>query len=303
MRVLITGVTGLLGRYLCLTQRPRDEIYGLTRSARVPELDGLCSIHQADVADFAALDQLLEEIRPDVIIHAAAEGSVDSVEGRISVYRRLNVEVGVKLASYSAGKGIQFVLVSSNAVFGGSPRRYSDISPVDPINDYGRLKAEAEGAALLVYPATFIPRPILMYGWPLAGQRANPPVAWVARLRSELGIRVVDDVWTEPLAAWDCAESIWSGIERGVAGLVNVSGGVRISLLEFAQMTAATFSLDSELVVGISSSDLEGLAPRPQETMFDLHRLKSELDMTPVGPFIGLARLRESEVSLGLAAE
>ena len=303
MRVLITGVTGLLGRYLCLTQRSRDEIHGLTRSARVPKLDGLCSIHQADVADFAVLDQLLEEIKPDVIIHCAAEGSVDSVEGRISDYRRLNVEVGVRLATYSAGKGIQFVLVSSNAVFGGSPRPYSDASPVDPINDYGRLKAEAEVAALLVYPATFIPRPILMYGWPLAGQRANPPVAWVARLRGDLEIRVVDDVWTEPLAAWDCAESIWSGIERGAAGTVNVSGGVRISLLEFAQMTAATFSLDSELVVGISSSDLEGLAPRPQETMFDLHRLKSELDMTPVGPLLGLARLRETEVSLGHAAE
>ena len=105
----------------------------------------------------------------------------------------------------------------------------------------------------------------------------------------------MDDVWNEPLAAWDCARAIWSGLEAGATGPINVSGGVRMSLYDFALLTSSVFELDSSLVVPISSETLPNMAPRPKDTIFDLVRVITELAITPEDPARGLQRLKETE--------
>jgi len=137
-----------------------------------------------------------------------------------------------------------------------------------------------------------------MYGWPYPGGRSNPVVYWIEQIRAGISISVVDDVWTEPLAAWDCARAIWNGIERGSVGSVNVSGGVRVSLYELALLTATVFDLDSNLIHPISSKSLQNLAPRPMDTSFTLTRLKSDLGVQPVGLEMGLKVLRDSETNV-----
>ena len=172
----MTGVSGLLGRYLVLGRDPDTEIHGISRHSWPQDRLGTCQMHEVDVTSTRALTSVLDAIQPDVIVHAAAEGRVDAVEGNADAYRPLNVEVSRDLAQYSAAAGIQYVFISSNAVFGGAPTPYSDDSPFDPVNDYGRLKAEAEVAVSSVNGDALIVRPILMYGWPYPEHRLNPVV-------------------------------------------------------------------------------------------------------------------------------
>lgn len=291
----MTGVSGLLGRYLVLGRDPDTEIHGISRHSWPQDRLGTCQMHEVDVTSTRALTSVLDAIQPDVIVHAAAEGRVDAVEGNADAYRPLNVEVSRDLAQYSAAAGIQYVFISSNAVFGGAPTPYSDDSPFDPVNDYGRLKAEAEVAVSSVNGDALIVRPILMYGWPYPEHRLNPVVAWVKALRAGNPISVVDDVWTQPLAAWDCAAAIWSGIRSRTRGSVNVSGGVRMTLHDLAVVTSESFDLDRSLISAISSDSLPDMAPRPVDTAFDLARLRWDLAIDPVGPVDGLALLRASE--------
>jgi dTDP-4-dehydrorhamnose reductase len=254
-------------------------------------------MHQLDLMDSDALLELLEQVKPDIIVHAAAEGRVDVVERNPKAFLPLNVRVSTELASFAARRGHKYVFVSSNAVFGGRGNSYQDNSPFDPVNKYGILKSEAESSVLRVNPEALVIRPILMYGWPFPEQRLNPVVSWIEQLRRGEQISVVDDVWTEPLAAWDCARAIWGGIDAGIIGGINVSGGVRMSLYDFAILTSSIFELDARLITPVSSDSFTAIAPRPRDTSFDLVRLTTEIGIEPEDPARGLKRLKETEPS------
>ena len=241
------------------------------------------------------LMKVIREVRPEALIHTAAEGSVDAVEGRLDDHRWLNVDLPGQLAAQCADTDAAFVHVSSNAVFGGSKKPYGDSSVHSPISDYGRLKAAAEVKVLETNPRALIARPILMYGWPFPGSRRNPVAHWVTELRQGRTVRVVDDVVSEPLSAEDCARAIWQGLDLGLSGPCNMSGGEPLTLFNFAQMTCEVFGLDASGLEQIHSSSLPGLAPRPPHTQFDLVRLRSEFGIEPVTLREGLQRMAASE--------
>jgi dTDP-4-dehydrorhamnose reductase len=295
MRVIVTGATGLLGKYLVARDETGIEFHGISRSDQKASAKNDYLFHQIDVTDRVNLFRALDEIDPQVIIHTAAEGAVDAVEGKADLYRNLNVAVSSNLATYSHSRDIQYVFVSSNAVFQGSGLVYSDDSGHSPVNDYGRLKAEAENEVVSMNKEALIVRPILMYGWPHTGRRLNPVVSWIESLRAGRSISVVDDVWTEPLAVWDCADAIWRAIAARATGGINISGGVRMTLHELAMLVGEVFDLDTRKIHAISAATLTGLAPRPIDTSFDLVRLTTELGLIPMTPAQGLHLLKATE--------
>jgi dTDP-4-dehydrorhamnose reductase len=234
-------------------------------------------------------------LRIDALIHAAAEGRVDVVEGRLAEFRSQNVLASERLATFAESTSIPFVHVSSNAVFGGRETPYDDWDTHDPINDYGRLKAEAESAVLSANASAVVVRPILMFGWAPSGARLNPVDAWVANLREGREIRVVDDVMTEPLYALDCARVIWRALEREIVGPVNVSGGESMTLYSLACQVADAFQLEPDLITAVSSNEFTDLAPRPRSTSFTLSRVRGELGFEPLTPSEGLRELQTNE--------
>ena len=292
VRIAITGASGLLGRYLLKTCGTDTEVFGVVHRTNLVSSMQLSGTIRVDLEGPRALEEILR-VRPEAIIHAAGEGRVDAVEGRPSDFRRLNLEVARDLASWTARHHVPFVFVSSNAVFGGARAMYSDHSSVDPINDYGRLKAEAESAVLLENPDALIVRPILMYGLPAPGGRSNPAMAWVNELSKGKAIRVVSDVETQPLWAHDAAQSIWLALERGTTGPLNVSGGQTVTLFQFAQEVASVFDFDPTLVLEAASSEFPSIAPRPGRTCFDLLRLKNEVGFSPKTVVDGLSLFRQ----------
>jgi len=80
MKLLVTGVAGFVGghlaRYLSREQ-PSVEVSGLVRpGTRAPQLPPEVALVEADLEDAEAVEALLEEVRPDRIIHLAAQSSV-----------------------------------------------------------------------------------------------------------------------------------------------------------------------------------------------------------------------------------
>jgi dTDP-4-dehydrorhamnose reductase len=299
VRVLVSGANGLLGHHLIQSRGQHVEILGLIRSKDLIRSRVACETRELDLTQFSKVIRVLDAFAPEVIIHTAAEGRVDAVQNRIDEFRKLNVELPALLSKYAKDSGAQIVHLSSNAVFGGRTESYSDYSQFDPINDYGILKAEAERSVIEQNASALVVRPILMYGWPQQSGRQNPVSSWISNLREGKKIRVVDDVWTEPLAAWDCAEAIWCALDTEMSGPLNVSGGIKMSLLDFAHMVASVFEQDSSLIEPASSGDFPTLAPRPGSTSFDLKRLTGELDFHPSSPLKGLEKLKRDEPAMG----
>jgi dTDP-4-dehydrorhamnose reductase len=291
VKVLITGITGILGQYLIRT-KPRDvSVTGISRT--------ICESNSLDVnygclptLDIDSLTALVVRSRPDVLIHAAAEGSVDAVESNPLKYMYVNETLPGQLARLAKKHSVQFVHVSSNAVYGDQLFPWTEESAQSPVNKYGALKARAELNVFDANSSALIVRPIMMYGWPLETRRDNPVSFWIKKLGSSNSVSVVSDVRTQPLYAGDCAEIIWTLITKEIHGSLNISGGSTLSLLEFARLSASVFNFNQQCILEISSQDLQHLARRPRLTEFDLSKLKSIVGHLPHDPMTGLVLMR-----------
>lgn len=140
MRVLLTGASGLLGRAISARLRGRRdiELNGTAFSrARAPLI-------KADLTDSAEVAALFAATKPDFVIHAAAERRPDIVDRNPGQARALNVAATEKVARACALSGAFLLYISTDYVFDGSNPPYFPDSPVNPLNEYGKLKLEGE---------------------------------------------------------------------------------------------------------------------------------------------------------------
>ncbi|HWR12135.1 MAG TPA: SDR family oxidoreductase [Rectinemataceae bacterium] len=140
MRVLLTGASGLLGRAISARLRGRRdiELSGTAFSrARAPLI-------KADLTNSAEVAALFASTKPDFVIHAAAERRPDIVDGNPGQARALNVAATEMVARACAQSGAYLLYISTDYVFDGSNPPYFPDSPVNPLNEYGKLKLEGE---------------------------------------------------------------------------------------------------------------------------------------------------------------
>lgn len=250
---------------------------------------------QIDFSNPIELDKLFKLHKPDVVIHAAAEGRVDVVQEDYSLGHKVNVDFTQKLAEACSKNSVHMIFVSSNAVFGNQNTPFYENDDPKPINVYGQLKLKAESVVQEIAPSCLVLRPILMYGWPHQTGRTNPAESWVKALRALNPISVVDDVYSQPLSVYDCARLIWVVCETKLNGILHISGIEHITLYEFATEVAKAFELDEQLINRAKSTDFPSLAPRPTNTMYSHERLEGEVGFTPQSLREGLLEMKKRE--------
>ena len=289
---MITGGTGLLG--IAMQQSAPKDIQGF--SVYFPERSLPVSLSfspfVADVSDRTKMLSIFEWTKPDIVIHAAAIGSVDFAETNREETKNINVggtEIVVDLCQIYKSR---LIYISSNAVFDGRTPLYPEDIPVNPINYYGKLKVDAENVVRKSAMPWAIVRPILMYGWPYPGERDNPVVWWVRSLENGKPLKVVDNVYSKPLPAWSCAEVIWALIQQNRTGIFHAAGRDHLSLYQFAVLTAEIFDLDASLITPVPDSYFPEIAPRPQDTSFDTTKMETELGVKAVGVREGLMKMK-----------
>lgn len=158
--VLVTGAFGLVGpavvRHLLAEGRrvvatDLDVAANRRRAARLPSPAGL-EVRWADLTDARAVDALLAEVRPDVVVHLAAV-IPPYCYARRGLARAVNVEATRSLVAAAGALRAppRLVLASSVAVYGArNPHRSAALvtadTPVSPVDLYGAHKLEAERA-------------------------------------------------------------------------------------------------------------------------------------------------------------
>ena len=96
--------------------------------------------------------------------------NVELCETEADLAHRINVQ-GPLACARAAGKiGAKFVYFSTEYVFDGRSGPYTEESPVNPINVYGRSKADAETALALTHPSALIIRTTVVYGFDRQGK-------------------------------------------------------------------------------------------------------------------------------------
>lgn len=267
MKTLVIGGSSLLGRYLTLT-KPND--VDLTLTWFTNHID---DAYHLDVCTKSQVYYVLERIKPDVIVHCAAIGSVDYAESHYTETHYVNVK-GVENI-LTACDGIPFVYISTNAIFSGDNPPYSESSETHPINRYGSIKRQAE-IAVMSSRRWMVVRPFMLYGYPYPGGRQNWLTTILSKLKNGQEVKLVSDVFWQPTSAEDCAAAIWTLVHLAKWGeIYHVAGNDLVTLYDFGLKIAEIWGFDPALVQPISSSELKGIAPRPVNTAFDLSKIHS----------------------------
>ncbi|GAC1554602.1 MAG: GDP-mannose 4,6-dehydratase [Beijerinckiaceae bacterium] len=157
-RVLLTGGTGFVGGHLlaALAKRlPMARVVYLCRPGErppQPESDFLV----ADLTDEDSVDAAVETVRPDLVLHLAAQASVDHAIGGADQTWRVNFCGTMWLASAIARHSPEatFFFVSSAEVYGANLRAgpAREDTPLMPLNPYAHSKAAAEAMLADVLP-------------------------------------------------------------------------------------------------------------------------------------------------------
>ncbi len=300
-KVLITGVTGLLGKALAETN-PGQSLIGtyLPKTYGVPFYD--FPTETLDVRDGEKCLILFEKYRPDVVIHTASVGSVDYCETHKEETWEVNVTGTQNLVHFAEKFGSRFVFISSNAVYDGERAPYRETDPVSPINYYGKLKVEGEKVVLNSPLFKTIIRPILMYGWHHPSGRPNPVTWQLSMMEKGEPVKMVDDIYCNPLYSVNCADAIWAAINKEKQGVFNIAGKNRISRFDFAREVAEVFGFSPSLVEAVPNSYFKEIAPRPKDTSYCVDKMEKELGVRALTSREGLLQMKNSQYAKNYAS-
>tara|TARA_R110001592_G_scaffold53617_8_gene164423 strand:+ start:2055 stop:2978 length:924 start_codon:yes stop_codon:yes gene_type:complete len=270
MRVLITGARGQVGCEL------------IRRAPKGFDVIGLGS-RELDVSDSDQVKAIVTEMRPQLIINAAAYTAVDQAESDTERAWAVNRDGVANLASAAEELDIPLLHISTDYVFSGEasePYRESDAT--SPSGVYGASKLGGEEALL----ANCRQHIILRTSW-VFGAHGNNFVKTMLRLgRERETLSVVADQYGCPTSAASIADALWSLAcqhkETGILqwGTYHFGGTPACTWYKFAE---EIFKQSSELEVlaktpelkAISTADYPTPAKRPAWSVLDCSRFQS----------------------------
>lgn len=240
-RVLLTGASGFLGRYLARELGERGHPW--ISAGRSPRDD-----LRLDLDDPESPPRVVREARCDLVLHAAAMTSIAGCEAEPRRAERVN-HLAVEALAEEAGR--RLVFVSTDLVFAGDEAPYSAAAPTRPLSTYGRTKADAE-AAVQASGGRVIRIPLL-FGPSADGRRGASDM-----IRHAAGaVRLFSNEVRTPLHAADAARGILDlAFDAGGASVLHVAGREAVSRLELGRRFVLAAGL------GVVLEEAESTDPR-----------------------------------------
>jgi dTDP-4-dehydrorhamnose reductase len=289
-RILVTGGSGFLGRYVTLALKNRYTVLGTYHSQA--KVHDTCELIRLDLSEAEAVREAFTAFRPDVVVHTAALSDVDACERHPDAAHRVNVQGTEAIARAAVAVGARLISISTDQVYDGIKGHYDEADVPQPLMVYGRTKLEGEQRAAAICPHTVILRLALMYGWGTSS-RLNFVDWLVERLRAGQEVPLFVDQYRTPLYVVQASEVIGRLIEAPeVDGTFNLGGGECINRYALGHTLCKVFDLPNALLKPVEMGSTVGLAARPRDCSMNSVRISGLLQITPLPVEEGLHALR-----------
>lgn len=288
MKILLTGASGQLGQELI----PQLASLGTVTTVDRDVLPGNTTTLQRDLGDSQVVSKLLEQVRPDLIVNAAAYTAVDPAEDHPDTAFLVNEDLPANLARWAADNSAFVLHYSTDYVFPGTAgRAYIEDDQPSPLNVYGESKLAGEVAVADSGCRNLVVRTSWVYS-----SHGNNFVLTMLRLASErpkLGI--VDDQSGCPTWARNLATASRAMLEQAMAadsaqfdGLYHYCDADEVSWYGFAREVFAVATelglLDSAPELSaVTSADFPQKATRPGYSVLDVSRAQQTFDIQRPG--------------------
>jgi dTDP-4-dehydrorhamnose reductase len=253
----------MLGQDVCgVAQRAGHE----PQAIDLPELD---------ITDASAVRAFFVDRRPEAVLNCAAWTDVDGAETHSEQAHAVNADGAGNLARAAAEIEVPLLHISTDYVFDGRApldaagrgRPYVESDPTGPRSVYGQSKLAGEREVLAASPRHAVARTAWLYG--LHGRNFVDTMLRLADERE--AVQVVDDQVGSPTWSGHLAPAVLGLLERGVSGLVHLTGAGAVSWNGFAREIFRQAERDCR-VDAIGSEQMARPAPRPAWSVLESRR-------------------------------
>ena len=280
MKIFVTGVAGQLGHDVMNELAKRG--YEGIGSDIAPEYTGIqdgsavtkMPYVSLDITDKYAVEQTLEQIRPDVVVHCAAWTAVDMAEDddKVEKVRAVNAGGTENIALVCKKLDCKMVYISTDYVFDGQGETPWDPDCKDykPMNVYGQTKLEGELAVSRNLEKYFIVRIAWVFG--VNGKNFIKTMLNVGKTHDT--VRVVKDQIGTPTYTYDLARLLIDMVETDKYGYYHVTNeGGYISWYDFTCEIYRQAGYDTKVIPVTTEEYGMSKAARPFNSRLDRSKL------------------------------
>src|ERR671932_594705 len=280
-RILLTGCTGQLGQELQRTLAPLGEVIGVDRT-------------RVDLNHATSIRQAITEVKPDLIINAAAYTAVDKAETETELAQAINAIAPKVMAEEAQQLGATLIHVSTDYVFdGGKNTPYTEDDVTNPLAVYGRTKLGGEEGIRQTCTNHLILRTAWVYG---TNGQVNFVKTMLRLFAEREEVRVVADQVGTPTWACDIAEAIATLVTQlslkpdrdainqdllptGTYHFTNsgVASWYDFAVAIFEEAKELGFPLKVQRIVPIQTSEYPTPAQRPAYSVLSGEKIKAVL--------------------------
>ena len=281
MKTLVTGVNGQLGHDVMLELQKRG--YEAVGCGSSPEYRGMADAVaklpyvSLDITDDAAVDRVLQEIKPDCVCHCTAWTAVDAAEepeNKDKVFA-VNMDGTRNLARACQALDAKVMYISTDYVFNGQGTEpwKADSQEFAPLNVYGKSKLYGELAVKELLTKYFIVRIAWVFG--LNGNNFVKTMLKVGKTYDTL--RVVNDQIGTPTYTADLARLLVDMLETEKYGTYHATNeGGYISWYDFATEIFRQAGYSTKVIPVTTEEYGLSKARRPFNSRLDKSKLKEQ---------------------------
>ncbi len=266
-KILITGANGMLGRTLIKVLSTDYEIIAT-------------DVENGDITDYQGFRKVVEEERPNVIIHCAAMTAVDACESQPEKAYLLNAQGTKNVALAAQEFGCRLIYISTDYVFDGcksGPYTESDKAG-GAQTVYGRTKWQGEQSVIDTCPNYIIARISWLYG-------PGGPSFVHTMLKLADGthptLKVVNDQIGNPTSTYAVANKLKEILSHPeLTGIFHMSCEGVTSWYDFARKIFEIAGVDQK-VEPCSSDEYKRPAKRPHNSAMEKKALR-EAGLSPM---------------------
>jgi dTDP-4-dehydrorhamnose reductase len=270
--VLLTGAEGQLGRALRNSRPKSVELVALTRA-------------QCDLQHPEQCVRAVEDVRPHVVLNAAAYTRVEDAESDAAAAFRVNADGPGALAGAAARIGARFVQLSTDFVFDGAQGRpYEPDARPNPLSVYGASKYAGEQRVLETTAGRAV---VVRTAWLYASHGRNFVSTMLSLMAARDEVTVVSDQVGTPTWTRSLADALWAVVATPtLSGVLHWTDAGVASWYDFAvaiyeEARQRRLVERAVHVRPIASAEYPAKARRPSYSVLDNSTTAARLQMEP----------------------
>lgn len=277
-KLFITGISGLLGsvwaKHISSSSPSKYYVGGLVHENSSP-LDQ-SQLYFGNLMDPTRITEILEEFRPEIVIHAAASTDIEWCEVHPREAQKLHGEATAHLAREAARLNAKFVYISTDFVFDGEKGDYREQDSPHPLNVYGATKWAGEKKTLEHVPQALVIR-TNFFG--RNERKKSFPDFIIESIRAGRVVWLPEDQSYNALDVHDLIEAIEMLLQQGAKGLFHLGSCRPVTRFEFAQAVCQEFNLPTTLLKKTTLAELQNQfqwkAQRPKNTSLNVDKAQA----------------------------